>query len=311
MECTFGSPCIRVNCPFWRGEIATSDPFKCISPGELTSLTIPDADRNILKNSYTPSEFQEYFMNFHFSGTVSQRSSINGHQFVLPSLPPFYFSNFSDCIDQVCTQPPKSAKEEHCTYYIEIPENKVIQLVLFNMGMSGGLDGTSHPVHLHGHHFYVVAVGYPLYNSTTRLFRKSNTDINCPDDSYCNDATWSDQGWNNGNVAQATIANLNNPPKKDTVLIPVGGYVVLRFRSDNSGYWFMHCHIEIHQAEGMAVIIKEGSDQKLRGLVGRSESQINKCSKGPEPFTIYELNAANSLKSPISCICILLSLILV
>ena len=27
--------------------------------------------------------------------------------------------------------------------------------------------------------------------------------------------------------------------------------------ADNPGYWFLHCHIEVHQLEGMAVIIQE------------------------------------------------------
>ena len=45
--------------------------------------------------------------------------------------------------------------------------------------------------------------------------------------------------------------------RKDTVVIPVGGYVVIQFLADNPGYWFMHCHVETHLREGMAVIINE------------------------------------------------------
>ena len=44
---------------------------------------------------------------------------------------------------------------------------------------------------------------------------------------------------------------------KDTVTVLASGYVVVAFVADNPGYWFLHCHIEVHQLEGMAVIIQE------------------------------------------------------
>ena len=44
---------------------------------------------------------------------------------------------------------------------------------------------------------------------------------------------------------------------KDTVIVPFGGCTVIRFVVDNLGWWFLHCHIEIHQLEGMAIVIKE------------------------------------------------------
>ena len=49
---------------------------------------------------------------------------------------------------------------------------------------------------------------------------------------------------------------------KDTVIVPACGYVVIAFQADNPGYWFLHCHIEVHQLEGMGVMIEEyPSDQ--------------------------------------------------
>ena len=50
-------------------------------------------------------------------------------------------------------------------------------------------------------------------------------------------------------------------PLKDTVLIPAGGYAVVYFKTDNPGWWFLHCHIEVHQLEGMGVIINEGGNK--------------------------------------------------
>ena len=46
------------------------------------------------------------------------------------------------------------------------------------------------------------------------------------------------------------------------MIVPAGGYVVIAFQADNPGYWFLHCHIEVHQLEGMGVMIEEyPSDQ--------------------------------------------------
>ena len=49
-------------------------------------------------------------------------------------------------------------------------------------------------------------------------------------------------------------------PRKDTIFLPAGGYVVVYFKSNNPGFWFLHCHIEIHQLQGMAAIINEAEE---------------------------------------------------
>ena len=36
---------------------------------------------------------------------------------------------------------------------------------------------------------------------------------------------------------------VSNPPRRDVVLLPVDGFVVIAFKSDNPGTWLMHCHI--------------------------------------------------------------------
>nr|GFB65996.1 laccase-17-like [Tanacetum cinerariifolium] len=53
----------------------------------------------------------------------------------------------------------------------------------------------------------------------------------------------------------------------NTVGVPAGGWVAIRFRADNPGVWFMHCHIEIHMSWGlkMAWAVMDGKlpNQKL------------------------------------------------
>jgi hypothetical protein len=51
--------------------------------------------------------------------------------------------------------------------------------------------------------------------------------------------------------------NLDNPPRRDVVLLPNGGFVVIAFKTDNPGSWLMHCHIARHASEGLALQILE------------------------------------------------------
>jgi len=79
----------------------------------------------------------------------------------------------------------------------------------------------SHPIHLHGHDFYVLAKGSGSYNAAN------------------------------------AISNLFNPPRRDTSMLPGNGFMLLAFLSDNPGIWLMHCHIGWHLAEGFSMQIIE------------------------------------------------------
>ena len=57
--------------------------------------------------------------------------------------------------------------------------------------------------------------------------------------------------------------NLINPPYKDTVTIPDGGYTVVRFTANNPGYWLLHCHLLFHSAAGMDLVFKIGEDKDI------------------------------------------------
>ena len=61
----------------------------------------------------------------------------------------------------------------------------------------------------------------------------------------CTNPSWAD----NADPDRNNVGRIMNPvpPLKDTVLVPAGGYAVVYFTSDNPGYWFLHCHIEVHQ----------------------------------------------------------------
>ena len=265
---TFNS--VVVNCPYWSNK--TEGFYRCISTDEFKSFKVKENDKQLLKNKYFPDEFEEHFLNLHFSGVDVERASINGKRFVPPTLPPFFKPNFVQnylpCYD--------SQPTGDCTNVVNIARNKTIQFVVSNIGTGASINRTHHPIHIHGHQFYVISMGYSNYDEDTkRILSAHNTDIDCQHDKLCNKPKWSNQTWSLGNVPDA---NFINPPLRDTITIPKGGYAVLRFRSDNPGLWLLHCHIEIHVAQGMSIIIQSGTNDEIRNLVNYNE--ISVCGKG-------------------------------
>ncbi|KAK1221502.1 hypothetical protein PQX77_015693 [Marasmius sp. AFHP31] len=58
--------------------------------------------------------------------------------------------------------------------------------------------------------------------------------------------------------AGSSSYNWVNPPRRDVVNIGApGDNVTIRFRTDNTGPWIMHCHIALHQELGLAVVMAE------------------------------------------------------
>ena len=66
--------------------------------------------------------------------------------------------------------------------------------------------------------------------------------------------------------------NLVNPPIKDTVMVPDGGFTVIRFLADNPGYWLMHCHMSWHNHLGMGFVVK------VRRRLGSSKLELQPFS---------------------------------
>lgn len=262
-QCTEQARCIALNCPF--KEFPSSYYTDCMVVSQLRNRfsdklpRIDNMDSDNLK-----------FFNFGFEGQ-SLTSAINGHNFLSPPSPYQTYSGEYDrdvndnrtC--QYCnSETTRASQPNQCTCtYVEriVSENQLnddedhsVMFVLSAVGFDTRRD-FSHPIHLHGHSFYVVHVGYGTYSDGT--LQNNSMDVEC-DTELCMNPRW-----RNGTPAAVKIAMSSNgllidtAVRKDTVILPAGGYVVIAFIADNPGYWFMHCHIEVHQLEGMAVIIQE------------------------------------------------------
>jgi len=257
-NCTVSNKCKAVNCPFLQyGEI-----MNCINADDFRGLqqhTIPQA-------LHSPAT--TLFTSFGFHGEISTlASSVDGVNFRFPKNPPVSeYQEFKNSNDMCPRRGCDHFVENHCacTQVIDLNNLSVgtaVELVIVNRDVKDSAGGTSHPVHLHGHYFYVVEIAYPFYHENG-TYKSVNNDTECV--GRCHEYTTIEGSkgftqeirWRNipDSVRQTQSRRL---PRKDTVIVPYGGYTVIRFIVDNPGWWFFHCHIEVHQLEGMAAVISE------------------------------------------------------
>ncbi|KAL0426267.1 UNVERIFIED_CONTAM: Laccase-4 [Sesamum latifolium] len=109
------------------------------------------------------------------------------------------------------------------TKLYRLPYNATVQVVLQDTGI---IAPENHPVHLHGFNFFVVGRGLGNFNPKT----------------------------------DPKTFNLVDPVERNTIGVPSGGWVAIRFLADNPGVWFMHCHLEVHTTWGlkMAFLVDNG-----------------------------------------------------
>lgn len=112
--------------------------------------------------------------------------------------------------------------EEYNVY--NFGESKSIRLVVVNHAQT-----SAHPMHLHGHNMYVLAIG---------------------------EGDW-----------DGIITNPQNPLRRDVVLLPNApsetkpGYIVIQIDADNPGIWPLHCHIAWHVSQGLYIGVMERPDE--------------------------------------------------
>ena len=293
-NCTRESPCRIVNCPFASNSFTENVlNYNCINVHEFESRFSESVPLSI----HAPSIIHNtLFYNFDFYGEKSTNaSSVDGINFRYPADPPVvdherFEANKDDYICPGRGCPHRLLDPDvpfcTCTHQIDLsnlPENDAVQIVITNINTLANNDrlklGSSHSVHLHGHSFYVVKTGYPEYNPDGTI-AGFNRDLECIDlatnrecdrlfaviereDNAGRYTKVQEIRWRNETAG--SIETGDKPlPIKDTVIVPYGGYVVIRFVINNPGWWFFHCHIEAHQLEGMAAVITELPSRMLQ-----------------------------------------------
>ena len=89
------------------------------------------------------------------------------------------------------------------------------------------------------------------------------------------------------------ILNRDNPPRRDVVLIPAGGFAVIAFRADNPGTWLMHCHIARHAAEGLGLQILERLDMARKIWPTNTSPALNETRRVCEKWKEWQTNCKN------------------
>lgn len=98
-----------------------------------------------------------------------------------------------------------------------------------------------HPIHLHGHDFYVLGADTGIFNNSQTL-------------------------------------NYKNPPRRDVAMLPASGYLVIAFITDNPGAWLMHCHIGWHVGLGLGAQFLEEPDL-IRNTLGIGQDWKQECAQ--------------------------------
>ncbi|MED6180344.1 Laccase-17 [Stylosanthes scabra] len=172
-------------------------------------------------------------------------ASVNNVSFALPTTTSLLQSHFFSQSNGVYTTnfpttplnpfnytgtPPNNTMVSNGTKMVVLPYNTSVELVMQDTSILGA---ENHPLHLHGFNFFVVGQGFGNFDP-------KNDPANF---------------------------NLVDPVERNTVGVPSGGWVAIRFLADNPGVWFMHCHLEVHTSWGlrMAWVVLDGNlpNQKL------------------------------------------------
>jgi len=174
--CSEWNPCRYVNCPF-----KSFDPkIECINVEQFSNLLGNPMDNLAPENTHLT-----LFYNFGFDGEkTTDGSSVDGINFRFPSDLP-YTNAFNN---DVCPGRGCDHEDNHhcaCTHVIDIGQvnlGDTVDIVLTNYPgsriTSNDNPESSHPVHLHGHSFRVVTIGYPKYNLSGK-YESPNEDIEC------------------------------------------------------------------------------------------------------------------------------------
>ncbi|KAJ3695597.1 hypothetical protein LUZ60_000974 [Juncus effusus] len=143
-----------------------------------------------------------------------------------PNNPELLF-NFTEGMDLI---PPKWFLTTKSTKVKILEYNTTVEIVLQGTNF---FVGENHPMHLHGHSFYVIGKGFGIFDKEK----------------------------------DPLTYNLVDPPYVSTFGVPKNGWAAIRFRAANPGVWFMHCHLDRHAVWGMDMVFitknGEGENEKI------------------------------------------------
>eukprot|EP00794_Sanderia_malayensis_P013688 gene13688-15114_t len=210
-KCSKKQQCVIYNC---RSSNLPTPSISCLAAMDMESV-----GRAVEFAKKVQNVDKELFFSFAFPIVTA----VNGYRFTMPQN-----HLYSDLpLEEKCT--PRKCKDKvcRCTHIVDLPFNKTIQLVFTNIGRQKAAWTPSHNSPSWSR-LCCLKTGFPEADPITGDLLRNNRDLVC-EDQLCRKTRWI-------NYEQvAKTFNLKNPPSQDSVLLPFGGYVVVRIRTDNPG----------------------------------------------------------------------------
>ncbi|CDK28987.1 unnamed protein product [Kuraishia capsulata CBS 1993] len=129
-----------------------------------------------------------------------------------------------------------------------LEKDEVIEIVLNNQ------DTGKHPFHLHGHVFQVIERAQDYGDEAVPVAYNESAPYDAPE----------------------------YPMRRDVLYVRPQSYFRIRFKADNPGVWFFHCHIEWHLTQGLAIVLIE-DPEGIQANQTLSESWLNACKTNNIP----------------------------
>ncbi|KAM3685807.1 hypothetical protein ACB098_11G150300 [Castanea mollissima] len=151
-----------------------------------------------------------------------------------PDQPPSYFNFTGDDFPYTLTE--LGTKVKVLNY------NEAVEMVFqsTNLVQGAGL----HPMHLHGHSFFVVGSGPGIYDNAT----------------------------------DPKSFNLVDPVEVNTIAVPKEGWLAIRFVANNPGVWFWHCHLDRHMTWGMSSVFIVKNGDTIETSIRKPPPQLPLCA---------------------------------
>ncbi|WCJ43273.1 laccase 14 [Euphorbia peplus] len=253
------SPAFPYNLPGY-DDITAATEFR----SKLRSLTDQNVPKNITTNMFLTVALKIMLFNESEDTThVTSLSNISWQNPKIDVLQAYYYNisgiyteDFPDIIetfyDFISDDMPWSQMYTTLGTKVKVLEyGEQVEMVFQTANdINGSMD---HPMHLHGHSFYVVGSGF------------GNFDF----------------------IEDPKTYNLVDPPYVNTVTVRQNGWTTIRFKALNPGVWLWHCHLDKHMSNGMAtvMIVKNGGTPETS--MKKPPPNMPRCD-GEAPLRLYK-----------------------
>jgi FtsP/CotA-like multicopper oxidase with cupredoxin domain len=231
---------------------STPAPKSSAAWSELTDIECRDLNSTLLSpieaEKAPPADaLYELFFSFFIGDYALSRADVNGTTWI-PSLDR---PSLSQAISGLRSGNPSwkapgviTASFSPNQYVLSMPsEQRVIDILILNF------DDGSHPFHLHGHPFWIMAEANYLY------------------------FPWDSDLYSKLNSSTSNVYN-RNPVRRDTVTIGAYSWALVRFRNNNPGMWALHCHNVWHLQAGMMAQLLTRSEDVEKWVVPESVQKL-------------------------------------